>query len=398
MGTAYTWSFANSFLVFLLIVFAAQSLATLLRNYVPMPLFYGLFFAIGFAVGWLPPDMLLAANMVTVGTIAFNVLVIHSGTMINLPMIVAKWRESLTAILSALIMTAVCLLVLPPLIGRKLALLAPGAVIGGGASCAIGSRWVMDAHPEISFFPWMIFMFQGIFSVPVVSWALKKERDVLLKQMEGAPAPAAGSAGRPPVNPFAPFGPCAKIPKAYKTTAYYLGLIMVATVLNYALQGTLLKNAGINPNITALLIGLILGNLGLMDRAPLFQSDSYGLLILSLMGLMANNLAHTPWQLLVSFVVPVLVSLAVGGVVLFLCALLFAKVFHMSPYRAIILTMNSIMGFPVNQELMAQTIRSVPEQYRGAVAGQLTPVLNLGTSLISNGLSIFIVSILVALV
>lgn len=398
MSTAYTWPFANSFLVFLLIVFAAQSLATALRNFVPMPLFFGVFFAVGFAMGWLPQDMLLAANMVTVGVIAFHVLVIHSGTMINLPMIAARRKEALLALLSALIMTAVCLLVLPPLIGRDLALLAPGAVIGGGASCAIGSRWVSDVRPEISFFPWMIFMFQGIFSVPVVSWALKKERDVILKQLENAPAAAPGGQKRPPMDPFAPFGPCAKIPKNYKTTAYYLGLIMIVAVGNYALQGTVLKNAGINPNITALLLGLIVGNLGLMDRAPLFQSDSYGLLILSLMGLMANNLAHTPWQLLVSFVGPVLISLAVGGVVLFLCAVGFAKLLHISPYRAVILTMNSIMGFPVNQELMAQTLKSVPEQYRGAVAGQLTPTLNLATALISNGLSIFIVSILVAMV
>ena len=80
----YPWSFAQSFLIFLMIVFVAQSLAAWLRSLVPMPLFFGVFFAGGFALGWLPRDLLLASNMVAVGTIAFNVLVIHSGTMVDL--------------------------------------------------------------------------------------------------------------------------------------------------------------------------------------------------------------------------------------------------------------------------------------------------------------------------
>ena len=180
MQNAYTWSFANSFLVFLAIVFVAWSLATKLKNYLPMPLFYGAFFALGFAMGWLPQDMLLACNMVAVGVIAFNVLVIHSGTMINIPMLVVKRKETMIAAVSALVMTLLSLLILPLLIGRDLAFLAPGSVIGGGASCAIASKWVSNIKPEISFFPWMIFMFQGMFSVPLTTWALKKERDQIV--------------------------------------------------------------------------------------------------------------------------------------------------------------------------------------------------------------------------
>ena len=257
----YTWSFAQSFLILLMIVFVAQSLAAWLRSLVPMPLFFGVFFAGGFALGWLPRDLLLASNMVAVGTIAFNVLVIHSGTMVDLALVRMKRKEALTAVGSALVMTAVLMLVLPPLIGRDLALLAPGAVVGGGASCAIGSRWVSGIRPDISFFPWMIFMFQGLFSVPVVTWALKRESARLVDELSAQPATALPG-GRP--------GPVARIPQVYKTPAYYLGLIMAAAVLNYALQGTVLAGMNINLNITALLLGILEGNLGLLVRATVF--------------------------------------------------------------------------------------------------------------------------------
>lgn len=392
----YTWGFAQSFLVFLVIVFVSQSLSTRLRSLVPMPLFFGLFFAAGFALGWLPRDMLLSSNMVAVGTIAFNVLVIHSGTMVDLPMLRVKKREALLAAASALVMTAALLLVLPVFIGRNLALLAPGAVVGGGASCAIGSRWVSGIRPEISFYPWMIFMFQGLFSVPVVTWALKKETARLVDELSAGPSPAGG---RPASGPMAPaFGPVAKIPPAYKTPAYYLGLIMVVAVMNYTLQGTVLAGLNINLNITALLLGVLAGNLGLMDRAPLFKCDSYGLLILSLMGLMANNLANTPVETLLSLVFPVLLALAVGSAVLIACGAALARPMKMSPYQGIILAMNCVMGFPVNQMLVSQAAAKAPEQLRGAVSGRLAPLLGVGTMLVSNALSIFIISILVSFV
>ena len=381
----YTWSFAQSFLIFLMIVFASQSLAAWLRSLVPMPLFFGVFFAGGFALGWLPRDLLLASDMVAVGTIAFNVMVIHSGTMVDLALVS-----------SALVMTAVLLLVLPPLIGGDLALLAPGAVVGGGASCAIGSRWVSGIRPDISFFPWMIFMFQGLFSVPVVTWALKKESARLVDELSAQPA-AALPEGRP--GPVAPaFGPVARIPQVYKTPAYYLGLIMAAAVLNYALQGTVLAGMNINLNITALLLGILAGNLGLIDRAPLFKCDSYGLLILSLMGLMANNLANTPLDTLLSLTAPVLIALAAGTAVLTACGACFARLLGMSPYEGIILAMNSVMGFPVNQMLVSQAAAGAPEHLRGALTGRLTPLLGLGTMLVSNGVSIFTISILVSFV
>ena len=93
--TDYTWAFDKSFLVFLLIAFAATALAERLRSLIPMPLIYGVIFLLGFRTGVLPADMLLYANMIAVGTIAYNVLVVHSGTMISLPLLRARWKEAL---------------------------------------------------------------------------------------------------------------------------------------------------------------------------------------------------------------------------------------------------------------------------------------------------------------
>ena len=415
----YTWAFDKSFLVFLVIAFVSIALAEKARSLIPMPFIYGIIFILGFAADILPKDMLLSANMIAVGTIAFNVLVVHSGTMVNFRLLKAKRKESLLCIAALLALTLLSLLVLTPILGRGLALLSPGSVLGGGASCAIASRWVLDAHPELSVFPWMIFMFQGLFSVPVVTWALKKESARLLSEYQknkadeekmtgqaakdsplrsglgaaparGARLQAAGIAARPL---------CARIPEKYKSTPYYLGGIMIATVCNNLLQSTVLSGLHINPNITALLLGILLGSLGFLDRAPLFRSDSYGLLILGLMGLMANTLANTPWQAVAGYLPAVLLVFAFSVLVLLFCAALGARFFGLSRYRAIALLFNCVMGFPVNDMLLANAAsRGETEAEKGYLKAELGPVLGLGTMLISNGLSILAVGILVLFV
>lgn len=383
-----TWSFALSFLVFLLIVFISEATAARLRYFLSMPLLFGAIFFAGFALGWLPQDMLVSSNMVSVGTIAFNVLVIHSGTLIDFGLLWRRRRETALCLLSAAVMTAMLLLLLPKFIGRELALLAPGAVVGGGASCAIGSRWSALKNPEISFFPWLIFMFQGLFAIPVLSWAMKREAARLCRQGDGSQVQPQAGGGLTSCRGFV-----GQIPGRYKTTAYYLSTIMAVAMVNQLLQSTLLKNTAVNPNITALLLGMAMGNLGWMDKGPLFRSDSYGLLIISLMGLMANNLAHIAPAILWKLVGPALLALALGNGILWLCGWLLAKPLGLSPYAGIICVANSVMGFPVNRQLAADTAATLPERFCAAAEGELLGLLNVGTVTVSNGLSILIVGI-----
>lgn len=169
---------------------------------------------------------------------------------------------------------------------------------------------------------------------------------------------------------------------------------MIATVLNNLLQSTVLANVPINSYITALLFGIVLGALGFLDRAPLFKSDSYGLLILGLMGLM-GLMANTPWFAIVAYIPALLISFVVGSVLLLLCAFIGSKVLGISRYRAIALLMNSIMGYPVNGMLIEQAAAiGETEAEKGYLKSEVGPLLGIGTSLISNGLSVLVVGIL----
>lgn len=401
MGATYTWTFEQSFLIFALIIFATQALSALLKSYVPMPLLMGAVFILCFGMNWFPSDMILSSNMIAVGTIAFNVLVIHSGTMISAQLLRMQKSGVAVCLLATLAMFAAVCFGLRPVIGKNLSLLAPGAIVGGGASCAIASRWVVDTAPGVSVFPWMIFMFQGLFSVPLTCWALKRESVLILDRLRrGEIKPPAGP---PPEEK--PRGIVGKIPSNFKTTAYYLGTIMIVSVVNKLLIGWINGQFGLdlNVNMTALLLGFILGQLGLLDKSPLFKSDSYGLLLLGLMGLMANTLANTIKNGTVFAVLgllpPLLLAMAVGTLVLALCGAFLGKRFGMGAYRGIAMCANCITGFPVNGVLVERFSKMGANPMEQAVLkSQIGPVLGLGTMLISNGISIFMVSILVSFI
>ena len=115
---------------------------------------------------------------------------------------------------------------------------------------------------------------------------------------------------------------------------------------------------------------------------------------------MANTLANTIKNgtvfAVLGLVPPLLLAMAVGTLVLVLCGAFLGKKFGMSPYRGIAMCANCITGFPVNQVLVERFSRMGENPMEQAVLkSQIGPVLGLGTMLISNGISIFMVSIFV---
>ena len=190
-----------------------------------------------------------------------------------------------------------------------------------------------------------------------------------------------------------------RIPANYKTTAYYLGMVMAISVLNRYLLSLLPSGWNINLNVTALLLGFLFARFGFLEKAPLFASDSYGLLLLGLMGLFANMIARTPLMILLRLLLPVLVTLALSTLVLVFGGIIAARLFGFSVWRGLILTMNTMMGFPVNKALIEEAAQAAnnPAE-KGFLASQFGPALGMGTVLVSNALSIVTASVFVNLI
>lgn len=388
------WSFEISFLVFLFIIFISQTIATKLGSLIPMPLILGVLSVIGFATNLLPRDFIEKSNMIIVGTIAYNLFVVNSGTMINLKLLKMHWKDSLICIVSSLAIFIVVGIGLSGVIGRELAILSSGSVIGGGATCAIASFMVMGIKPELAVYPWLIFMFQGIFAVPIITFALKKEAKISLesfrKQHVDVSVRNESAFGNSDLKQGLTLSQ--KIQPRYKTTAYYLVLIMGINVLNKYIH--LKFNIGINSNATALIAGFVFSQIGLIDVAALHKSDSFGLLLLGLMGLMVNTLSKNSIGNIIRLLKPMMIMFIVSVAVLILIAIILSKLYKLSPYGRIAMNLNCLMGFPVNQLLIEKSlIIGETKEEKEYLNMKLSPLLNIATMLISNTISIIIAAI-----
>ncbi len=388
------WSFEISFLVFLVIIFVSQAIATKFDSLIPMPLILGVLSVVGFTTNLLPRDFIVKSNMIIVGTIAYNLFVVNSGTMINLKLLKVYWKDSLICLISSIVIFIVVGIGLSNVIGRELALLSSGSVIGGGATCAIASFMVIGIKPEISVYPWLVFMFQGVFAVPIITWALEKEAKVSLDSFRKSHVELSVkneiSVGNKDLNQRGYL--CKKMQPRYKTTAYYLLLIMGINVLNKYIHSKF--SIGINSNATALLAGFLFSQVGFIDVAPLHKSDSFGLLLLGLMGLMVNTLSKNSIVNIIGFLKPMVIMFIVSVLVLIVMAVILSKIYKLSVYGRIAMNLNCLMGFPANQLLVEKAlILGETKEEKEYLNMKLAPLLNIATMLITNTTSIIIAAI-----
>lgn len=293
-----TWSFETSLAAFLAISFASQAAATATRQRLSLQFCLGVLCIAGFATGLLPADIAEKSRMRDLGFIAFNVLMVHSGTLLDFGFIRRNRKGALIGLSAVLASLAASFLCVMPLAGRQVAAATAGPLLGGGGAAAIAANALMGTMPRMSAWPWLLFMLQGFFGVPLFMYAASraKSEEPYIGQKPGhSPAKdAVSSSSRMP-------GPLyERIPQRYKTTAYYLGLLMAAAVLNRWLYASFLSWTGVGSTTTALLLGTVLNELGLLDRDPLGSSGAMGFLMLGLMSLMALVLARTPLMSIIS--------------------------------------------------------------------------------------------------
>jgi hypothetical protein len=156
---------------------------------------------------------------------------------------------------------------------------------------------------------------------------------------------------------------------------------------------------GINQNATALLAGFLFKELGLIEVGPMLKSDSFGLLLLGLMGLMVNTLSKNPIENILSLMTSMIFMFLVSMSVLVATALIFSKIQKTSPYGRIAMNLNCLMGFPVNKVLVEKAaIIGETKEEKEYICMKLTPLMNIGTMLVVNTISILIIAFAVSFI
>lgn len=405
-----SWSFEASLLVFLVIAFMSQAVAVATKGRLSLPFALGVFCTAGFALGLLPVDIASKSKMKDVGFIAFNVLVVHSGTLIDIKAMLSRMKIVLISIACLLVIIILFGFGLAPIIGRELALFSIGPVVGGGAACAIASNAAIRKLPGIAAFPWIIFMFQGFFGLPLLAFSLKKEHARLKVGMSTKAVETKSFNTNAEVNKKSVHNDSKKnenqtlyakrklydyLPESFKNPAYYLASIMLVAILNRLIYSNYLAKFGLHPSLSALVLGFLFANLGLLERNPLEKTEAMGLLMLGLMSLMADALSVTPSIALLkmmplAFFVLALATAAIAG-----AGALAGRISGEGATRGLLSAASCMIGLPPAVVVAKPILRAIEKdnEIRSKIEAELLPDIDIASTVVTNVLAIAVAGV-----
>ena len=138
------WGFEFSLTVVLGMIALSQVITVKSRGALSLQFALGALCLLGFGSGVLSPEVAVQSKMVEVGIIAYSVLLIHGGTLVDL----RAFKPNLQLIGLCGIGIGATTVVLGTLgvflFGKQAMILSIGPVIGGGATAAIVSKWRSD--------------------------------------------------------------------------------------------------------------------------------------------------------------------------------------------------------------------------------------------------------------
>jgi hypothetical protein len=241
--------------------------------------------------------------------------------------------------------------------------------------------------PQIASFCVLVLVTQNFVGIPIASLLLRKEGREFVKNPENIKRyakseEAAGGAAKRKLL---------QLPKFFETPIILLTkLAVVAMVAN---KISALTGGKLNYLLIAMLLGILLTELGFLENNILAKTQSSGFIIFASTIIIFTTLAQTTPGQMVSMIGPLLLVLVLGAVMVIVVGFLISKLLKTSPYLGISLGLTCTFGFPTTM-LMSQEVANAmgsTEEEKTALRNYLLPKM-----IVAGFVTVTIVSVLVA--
>lgn len=372
------------------VVFAiGDILAVKTKSIISMLFFASAFFIIAFWLG-LPTTIFADSTLLAIGQVMIAMLLVHMGTMLNLKQLKEQWKTVITALL-AIVGVAIGILVLgAPIIGLEAAIVSAPPVAGGViAGIQMAEAATALGREDLAVLASLLVVVQGFVGYPLASFFLKKEAVIIREKFR------AGEISKPVADQDAEenqrkkFIP--KLPKAYESSNYFLAKTALIALLAQFLAGVLNEAVGfrlIDPNIMALLMGILFSELGFLDKEILVKSNSFGLAMAALTSVILSTLSAATPEVVMGLLLSILVALAFGSLGIIAITFVASKIFKMSKWMCFGIGISALFGFPGTFIVSSEVTNTVGENEdeREVILGHILPkVLVAGFMTVSIG-------------
>lgn len=323
----------------LIIVLAVYSIGDIVSYYtrsivsmlfVSSVIFIGLF--------WLgvPTTLFADSQLQQLGGLFIGILITHMGTLLSVDDFVKQWKTVVVSALALLGIGLLLYLVGPIIIDRTYAIAAAPPISGGVVAAIImGQRAAEMGMNEIRIFATIIVAIQGFVGYPICSAILNKEAKDILARKDDNEKDKVVETKKPLIPPL----------RKDLQTPYIL--ILKLAVFSY-LSGKLSALTGgiVHTFVICLFMGVLGRWLGILEESTLTKANSFGISMAAIMAVIFAPLADATPEILANLVFPLVVSLALGTLGIFIFSSIAAKLVKMSKPMAIAIGTTALFGFP----------------------------------------------------
>lgn len=352
-------------------------------------------YIIGYLTGIIPvtqpADLGLAAMTSLFGQM---VIVANLGTMVSLNDLLKQWKTVLACLFSLVVMAVLVGVVGTALFGREIGLLAVSPISGGAVASAMVAEVATNAgRADLAALAMLFNVVQLLFGVPVSSFLLRKYCTHAVEM--GIDKAVAD--GHRQVRQFH-FSLLKPVPEKLNTK--YLILAKLALV-GFAVQLISGATGGSFPSsIAALLLGVVLTEIGFLDRDSLRKSGFYDFFMFAFMAMLVGAFSSLTIDKLIGFILPLVVLLTIGVAALALGSMMMGVVLKMDWRLAASLGPAAMFGYPFSQFLCEDVVRELHlnEEESSKLLGYVMPQMVIAGFVTVTIASVFVAGIVAPMI
>ena len=362
------WTPLIAFAVYMLISTVGDFISIKTKGIFPSLIVIVILYIVGFWTGIIPVDQFDNHGFVAMtGGFVLALVVLNLGTTMDLKTFIKEWKTVVIALAGILGMAALLMTVGSAIIGKEYAWTGAAVLSGGLVSAIIVDGAAQAAGmPIYGGFAYLISASQMLFGMPICAIILAK----FVRKND--PHTLVGSGEEKDFN----IRILPKIPDKYNTPAFILlRLAVLAILCKYLGDWT-----GLNQFVWCLILGVLFHALGFLETASLSKAQSIGFMTLILLMTVPNGFTSVTPAVFVDFILPLLVTVAVGVVGVLIICILIGKVLKYPAPISFCIGMTALLGYPTTQILVDEIVRGYngTDEEKQLISDYLLPKMLIG--------------------
>lgn len=380
--------------IVLAILYIGDIVATRTKAWIPSVFVCAVLFLIGYWT-FFPKDIVSIAGIgPVVATMLMYLLITNMGTLLSLKELKNQWKAIVISLAGIVGIIAILFTIGAMIFDLKTMIVAVPPLVGGVVAALVMSEGASAAGLEdLAVFAIVIYVIQGFAGYPITSIVLQREAKRLLKEHQQGKLHTISQVQEEENAATEQPKLLRKIPANYNTEYFKFFRLALVGLLAYGTSTVLAPIVTVNALVLCLVFGVLASTIGFLEKQPLQKANGFGFAIMGLMLFIFDGLKQATPEMLMRIIVPLVVSIVLAVVGMYIFSFIAGKILKVSPNLAFAVSLTALYGFPADYILTNEVVKSstTDEKEREMLLSRMLPPM-----LVGGFISVTITSVILA--